>query len=174
MAPGLTFDCCTDERDRASLFTEFNCRHACKLQQRSQPTTPLRNDMSVSNSPSLIERLPIELLERIFLLTSAQDILRLSSVRNITEVTQIRVFAECRNFERSITLSMVSSGLLLLSNTISTSLVPGCNITHGRKNPWLIAARLLKRTARGGRHWILPKSGTRFSTTCPASERLPS
>jgi len=42
--------------------------------------------MSASNSPSLTETFPTELLEQIFLLTSARDILRMSSVRNVTEV----------------------------------------------------------------------------------------
>jgi len=45
--------------------------------------------MSTKNLPSLTERLPVEILQRIFLFTPVQDILRLSLVRNITEVTRI-------------------------------------------------------------------------------------
>ena len=44
--------------------------------------------MSASNLPSLTDSFPLELLERIFLFTSVQDILRLSQVRNIAEVTR--------------------------------------------------------------------------------------
>ena len=43
--------------------------------------------------------------------------------------------AEFRNCsERSIALSTVSYGPLPQSNTRSISLVPGCNVTHGRKH----------------------------------------
>ena len=62
--------------------------------------------MSASSPQSPIESLPTELLERIFLFTSARDILRLSSVRRIAKVTPIHEFAEDRNPERSIALSV--------------------------------------------------------------------
>ena len=55
--------------------------------------------MSASALPPLTERLPVELLERIFLFTPTQDILRLSLVRNITEVPRIRAFAEYGNLK---------------------------------------------------------------------------
>jgi len=42
--------------------------------------------MPASGPLPLTEKLPIELLERVFLFTSARDILRLSSVRNIAEI----------------------------------------------------------------------------------------
>ena len=118
--------------------------------------------MSVSNSQSLIERIPTELLERIFLFTSVRDILRLSLVRKIAKVTLIREFTEDRNPERSIALSAALCEPLPRSNTRSTFLVPDCSITHGRKHLWPIAAQLLKRIAAGGQLWILPKSGKRF------------
>jgi len=41
--------------------------------------------MSASNLPSLTETFPTKLLEEIFLLTSAQDILWLAVVRNVTD-----------------------------------------------------------------------------------------
>ena len=46
-----------------------------------QPPMPLRRATSASDPQSLIEGLPIELLERIILFTPPQDIIRLSSVR---------------------------------------------------------------------------------------------
>ena len=49
-----------------------------------QPSIPPQRIMSTSQS--LIEGLPIELLERIFLLTSARDIIRLSMVRMFAKV----------------------------------------------------------------------------------------
>ena len=113
-------------------------------------TTPLHKAMSVSNPQSRIERIPVELLERIFLFTSARDILRLSLVRKITKVAPIHEFAEDRNPERSIAFSAVLYEPLPRSNTRSTCLVPDCNATHRRKNLWSIVAQLSRRTAGGG------------------------
>ena len=70
-----------------------------RLQPRSHPATPFLEAMSASTLPSLTERLPVELLERIFLFTPTQYILRLSLVRNIMEVPRIRAFAEYGNLK---------------------------------------------------------------------------
>ena len=59
-----------------------------------QPSMPPQRATSVSDPQLSIEGLPIELLEQIFLLTSARDILRLSMVRKFVKIIQIRTSAE--------------------------------------------------------------------------------
>ena len=93
--------------------------------------------MSAPNPRSLIEGLPTELLERICLSAPVYDVLRLSLVsplRLLGTASSLTV-----GIYRSIALFTVSYVTLRRSNTRSISLVPGCNGTHGRELPWLIA-----------------------------------
>lgn len=92
------------------------------LQQHSQPTTSSHTAMPTPDPPSLLELLPTELLERIFLFASPRDILRLSLVRNIIHVVRFCAFSQRRIFERSIALPMHLCGHPLPFNTRSISL----------------------------------------------------
>ena len=118
-----------------------------------QPAMALQRVTSVSGPRPSIECLPTELLERIFLLTSARDILRLSLVRN--PLRSMSLCTENRNRQGSIALSADWSVTLHQSNTGSIPSVLGYNETCGRKRLWPIIAWLSKRTA-GGREPLGP------------------
>lgn len=129
--------------------------------------------MPASNSQLLIERLPNELLERIFLFTSTQDVLRLSSVRSQRPLRLVKLLtAEHTNFGRLTGFSVVLYKLPPQFNTRSTSLAPGYNEIRGRKHPSPIAAQPSKRTAGSGKPLTLSKSGIGISTYVPSKTLL--